>query len=223
MKWGVRKALAKGGEAGAKALARQYRKASKKLNRLNRNADIDAQKANTSKAIKRAVIGAGIAGAGIGGSVGLRNAASRLTKKIIPQSADNLIKPITIKENVIRENIIPETKIRESFVTWDNVPTKTWNGPVNTGAAVTGSVQSAKRIGDNAVKANRYRQVSKASKIIGLGALGYTGYNAGKAAVSAYRRSKKGHAKAVAKRNAWRNEMTEVFKGTKYGSKKKRK
>lgn len=213
MKWGVRKAIERG---DSKSLARHYRKAAKKLNRLNRNADIDIQRLNVSKSIKRAAIGTGIAGAGIGGSIGLRNSANRLTKKIVPNPADNPIKPITIKENIIRENIIPETKIRENFITWDNVPIKTWNGPANVESAVSSSVQGAKRIGDNAVKASRYRQAGKAAKIVGLGALGYAGYNAGKAIASSYRKSKKGHAKAVAKRNDWRNHMLDTFKNTEY-------
>lgn len=40
MKWGVRKAISKGGTAGAKALAKQYKKANKKLQKLKNNTDI---------------------------------------------------------------------------------------------------------------------------------------------------------------------------------------
>ena len=63
---------------------------------------------------------------------------------------------------------------------------------------------------------------------IGLaaGGLGTAAYQTGKAIAAKHRTTAKGHAKAVAKRDAWKREMNEVFKGTAYdanrATKKKR-
>ena len=53
----------------------------------------------------------------------------------------------------------------------------------------------------------------------GVIGMGVAAYQARKAISSKYRTTKKGHAKAVAKRDAFRKEMNEAFKGTKYASK----
>ena len=67
MKWGVRKAIEKN---SPKKLARQYEKARRKLDRLERNADIDTQKRLSERYNKAAKISAGIGGAGLGGAIG---------------------------------------------------------------------------------------------------------------------------------------------------------
>ena len=48
-------------------------------------------------------------------------------------------------------------------------------------------------------------------KTAGLGALGYAGYAGGRSIAAKYRTTSKGHAKAVAKRNAFKKEMDYVF------------
>ena len=54
----------------------------------------------------------------------------------------------------------------------------------------------------------------------GVGALGLLGAGiaGGKALKARYRTTQKGHAKAVADRDAWKNQMAETFKGTKYSN-----
>jgi len=51
-----------------------------------------------------------------------------------------------------------------------------------------------------------------------IAGLGKTAYHTGKAIAAKHRTTKKGHAKAVAKANAWKNEMNKAFAGTKYAS-----
>lgn len=61
---------------------------------------------------------------------------------------------------------------------------------------------------------------------LGAGLVGKEAYHAGKAIAAMYRTTTKGHAKAVAKRDAWKKEMKSAFKGTQYdasGSVKKKK
>jgi len=61
---------------------------------------------------------------------------------------------------------------------------------------------------------------------LGAGLIGKEGYHAGKAIAAMYRTTEKGHAKAVAKRDAWKKEMKSAFKGTQYdasGSVRKKK
>ena len=59
MKWGVRKALAKGGVAGARALSKQYAKAQKKLAKLEKQAGKSKKYAR-----RAALMGVGAAAAG---------------------------------------------------------------------------------------------------------------------------------------------------------------
>ena len=207
MKWGVRKAKKSSNE---KKLAKQYRKASKKLEKLSKNADLEYQKKQTSKAIKRTLLGAGIAGAGFGIRIGLQKLKGNKTpSNSNPAPID--IPEQKIQEKKIYEHIIPEQKIHEQKIyeniipeqrtTWDNVPTKSFENSTNNSAAT----------GSNS-------RLTKATKIVGIGALGYAGYNAGKGIASMYRRTSKGHSKAVAKRDSWRKEMKEAFKGTSYAN-----
>ena len=73
MKWGVRKALEKGGSSGARALARQYKKASKKLRKLEKHG------ANGKKYAKRAAaLGVGAAAAGGLAAVGTKGVSSAI-------------------------------------------------------------------------------------------------------------------------------------------------
>jgi hypothetical protein len=207
MKWGVRRALATG---NAKALARQYSKARRKLDKLNKKSDIKQQKKEMSKAIKRAAIGAGVVGAGLGINIG----SKKLFKK------DAIKKPITIHENVInekiipekiiRETIIPEKVIKEKYTMWDNVPTQTFNK--STVSGVSSKFKSGTK------KANVRNGIGNAAKIASVAALGYTGYNIGKGIASVYRQTSKGHVKAVVKRDDWRNHMLDTFKGTEYSN-----
>lgn len=53
---------------------------------------------------------------------------------------------------------------------------------------------------------------------LALGALGYGGYAAARSLAAKRRQTPEGHAKAVAKRDAWQKEMKAAFKGTKYAN-----
>lgn len=56
--------------------------------------------------------------------------------------------------------------------------------------------------------------------LISGAALAKTAYHTGKAIAAKHRTTDKGHAKAVAKMNSWKNAMDDVFAGTKYSKKK---
>ncbi len=134
MKWGVRKAKL-GGDS--KALNKQYKKALKKLTKLNTKADINRQRKEAAGHFGNAITGGAAAGIG----AGLAYSATKAARG----SAQYL--PI--------------------------------------GAAVVGThaaVETAKGI------------------------------------AAKRRTTAKGHAKAVAKRNAWKKEMRTAFKGTKYAN-----
>ena len=64
MKWGVRKALKKTGEARNKAISRQYKKATKKLEKLSERANPELQMKKAKKYTKATV---GALGVGLGG------------------------------------------------------------------------------------------------------------------------------------------------------------
>ena len=67
MRWGVRRAMERGNK---KAVARHYQKAMKKLDKLNKAADVNLQKKQQIKYAKRAGIGLAISGLGTGGIFG---------------------------------------------------------------------------------------------------------------------------------------------------------
>ena len=69
----------------------------------------------------------------------------------------------------------------------------------------------------------KYMKYSNYKPLIGLGlraaaagGLGTAAIAKGKAVAAKYRTTAKGHAKAVAKRDAWKREMNKAFKGTQY-------
>lgn len=66
----------------------------------------------------------------------------------------------------------------------------------------------------------------KISALVDLGGLGYAGYAGTRSLIAKHRTTSKGHAKAVAKRDAWKKEMQSTFKGAQFdasGSVKKKK
>lgn len=198
MKWGVRRAIQKG---DSKRFARNYKRARKKLDRLEQKASMADQKAESRKYAKRALIGAGIGTAGVG--IGSRNLVKTFIKgrhaaNAVAEGVKELakginapgVKPITIKEITIKENTIPETVLKENTITsQSSLPSA-----------------SSKSVGRGA--RSKLRQ---ATTVAGLGALGYAGYAGGRSLAAKYRITKKGHAKAVAKRNAFKKEMDYVF------------
>ena len=172
MRWGVKKAIAAGSD---KKMARAYKKASKRLKKLQTRANIDAQKANVGVQAKKAVR-SGIATAGLGALTA--NAGKQFIK---------------------------------------GVNTKTYSYSRGSGMTVKDGIYKARLIPGEA-SSNHFLGVGAAT----AAGLGKTAYHAGKAIASKYRTTKKGHAKAVAKANAWKSEMNKAFAGTKYDANRKR-
>lgn len=174
MKWGVQKAKAMG---DSYALNKQYIKASKKLEKLNKKADLKRNQQLASKYKNRAVRGA--AGTALaGGLTGLNH------------------------HNIKVGTTVDGVQINPAFAN-DLLYAAGYNKE--------GNLLKAMRIG---------RQVAGAAT---AGLAGTTAYNAAKAAYHSHKASAKGHAKAVAKRDAWKKEMQSAFKGTKYGASKNKK
>lgn len=170
MKWGVRKAIASG---NSKSLARAYKKATKKLNKLNRNANVGVQKV-VAQVQKRKALTTGLGAAGLSGLSYLSG------KTIKPHVVSGTTKVFTV-----------DSKTGKTIL--KSIPT---NAVVNEGSKTAHVVSGA---------------------LTGL-AIGKTAYHAGKALAAKRRTTEKGHTKAVAKRDAWRKEMQNAFKGTKYAS-----
>lgn len=159
MKWGVRKAIASGNDY---KLGKEYYKAQKKLEKLNKKANKDYQRNEASKHLRkagRAALDTGIAG-GIG-AAGAYDVGSRVVNAI--QSGARKVK-------------IP-------------------------GASVV-----AGALGGTAAAVG----------------LGRTAVHAVKGIKHKIRSGEKANARAVAKRDAFKREMDAAFKGTKYGSNKRK-
>lgn len=191
MKWGVRRAKMKG---DMKKLSRAHERAAKKLAKLNERTDIEVQnaKANKYNNIAKAHTKVGVAGLGAlglmsGAYYGGKLAGAHLLKK----KGDAL--------NLYRSNLDGSYTARMAYR------------------------NAADHYNEMAGKAfdisDKMRAGGDAHSIVGgmtIGALGLAAYNKGKSIAAKQRTTSKGHAKAVAKRDAWRNQMNEVFAGTKY-------
>lgn len=166
MKWGVTKAKAEG---SSKKMAKTYKKAYKKLDRLNKNADVNHQKLMTQYHKKKAVQ-SGLASLGLGY---LTRGGAGVTENLIRNSPSETIKtgPMHFVHKVY--------------------PSKA----ANIGMAAT--------------------YLSAVGTAAGLAK---TGAHVHEAIASKRRSTVKGHAKAVAKRDAWRKQMSSAFKGTEYAS-----
>lgn len=135
MKWGVQKAKVAGND---KALSKQYMKASKKLEKLNRKADVNYQRAQAKKYDDKRKLSA-------------------------------------------------------------------------LDTAIAGSYTGAK-----ALAANRLSLIGAGATAVGIGR---SIYNTSRMAYHKHKAGVAGHVKAAAKRDNFKREMNEAFKGTKYGSK----
>ena len=188
MKWGVRKAIASG---NSRRLGRQYAKAQKKLAKLNKQADVGEQKKQQVKYAKRAAIGFGISGSGIGGVYG-----ATALKKAARAKYDTRIKELM--GNIGKHDRLIDPVSVETFVS---------KNPL------------AKKYAATYEKSSRaLTDARKISGAIGLGGLGYAGYAGTRSLAAAYRQTPKGHAKAVSKRNEFQREMNKAFAGTKYAN-----
>lgn len=130
MRWGVRKALAKTGDARAKRLEKHWNKAQKKLAKLNKKADIGEQRKQQIKYAKRAGIGFGVSGLGLLGIGG-----SKLAKKVIKNDELNraILSPDwTGSENSYKEQLAKHNReFQERY------------GNVNTAKKISGAIDLA--------------------------------------------------------------------------------
>lgn len=185
MKWGVRKAITDGNEH---RLERHYRRAAKKLAKLNAKADVKQQKARQLKYAKRAGIGLGIGAAGTAGIFGGNIVSKALSNKIKGAFSDK----------------------GKAFL----------DSQLSAGNNVRIHVSKNNPLYNDIEKFNGSQDlIRKAKGAAGLAAIGgniYGGYAGARSLAAANRTTDKGHAKAVAKRNAWKKEMQSAFKGTKY-------
>lgn len=249
MKWGVRKALAAKGNRGERKLARQYKKAARKLARLNVNADVNMQRkiAEQQKKISKIAGRVGVAGLSMGvgsgaGSALLSKSASKIARAADAAHRKNSKGFDKISSDILRKH---DKKFRSDWGALSKKVDSRGNRPYevrdirqeqlaknaikNHTAAQEGiySTYKQNRVSENAAMSkaeNRLNAAKTLNKIQraagGIGAVGL-GISAGAAIMS--KRAKnlttaKGHAKAVAKRDAWKKQMQSAFKGTQYAN-----
>lgn len=229
MKWGVRKAIETG---NSRALARQYRKAARKLARLDRRAN------NRSKYIRRAAaLGAGAAAAGglavagTGGvGRGLRQAGLLGGRASI--GAGQLANRVS--DAMIRRGIRGAGKVRAAGTAAQRIGMKMSTGVHTGGRAVeawgkgrhdiaTAAQNIAGKYGHSDVGSKVSEELKKrgvgsvsnntlaraGAAALGAGLAAGAGYNAYRAATTK---------RAAAKADQWRKEMNAAFKGTQYAN-----
>ena len=192
MRWGVHRAIASG---NTKRLDRQYKKAQKKLSKLNKNADIVEQRKQQVKYAKRAAIGLGISAIGTGGVLG-----AHALRKTVSNNYNKTIGDLMYK--AYKHGRPGDAKSVESFVAHNPVAQKHWGAYQN--------------------KARALNDAKKVSAAVDLAGLGYGGYAGTRSLIAKYRQTQKGHIAAVAKRNKFQSEMNKAFAGTKYGKKRRK-
>ncbi|MDT3387315.1 MAG: hypothetical protein LIR46_06070 [Bacteroidota bacterium] len=204
MRWGVRKSIEKGNDA---ALERHYHRAQKKLVKLNARTDIKKQAELSKKYDKAAKISGKIGLAGAGTLAGLHGAKSLS----LLAGARNREKAIELYENSRNANYSPSiTRYRRLAEEYDD---RAMNADF-----------AHREISD--MLDPRYggtkSLIGTAARVATIGGVGAAaGLKIG-SKVAKYRTTPKGHAKAVAKRNAWKKEMDKAFKGTPYDRTRKK-
>lgn len=213
MKWGVRKAIQSG---NVRQLSRQYKKAYKKLQKLSEKADIQAQKNSASKHGKRAAASLGVSLAGIGGLSALRSSAKKSVAEILKSAAEETTKMST---NGVPVNAPVITTARKKRILGEGKGIYKVGEGLGTGPV--GDGRTSIPVAGKTSGVNGYKVLDRVSKAAAIGGLASAAYQTGRAAAAKYRTTSKGHAKAVAKRDAWKREMQSAFKGTKYSHRKK--
>lgn len=196
MKWGVQRAKKKPLYSGRnKRLDRQFVKASKKLEKLNQRTDIELQNKKADKLKKTSKIALGMGLAGIGGI----SAATGLSKR-------------SLKKHYNELGQIPGVKVQQisgtpiTSITYTEMGPKSWD-----------AVEKANQRYNHRQK--KIGIVGGISSAVGIGGLGTA---LGSALASRHvrkRTTKEGHAKAVAERDSFKNEMKKQFAGTAYANK----
>ena len=197
MKWGVRKAIEKG---NPKKFARQYKKARRKLDRLERNADIETQKRLSARYNKAAKISAGIGSAGLVGAVG-SHAIYQILK-------NNLLKKHKAYDDVSGYSYAGK---KVDALRADDY--NTYNAMRNAQNAALREYSNAKYDYDK--HADNTMLTKKISSGVAVAGLGSAAGMKVKSMVHKYRTTSKGHAKAVTKRDEFRKAVHETFNNPK--------
>jgi hypothetical protein len=216
MSWGVRKAIQLGSD---KKLSKQYKKAKKKLERLSAKADLSKQTEAVKKHSHRAAVAAGIGLNGLGAA-----AFNNLVAKKIAEAAATVSSSTGPITNLARKKRIVGDgkgiyKVGEGLGIGPVGDSGTEPILLNGGRASTGASGGSSRTKS---RPNEFRTRDRTAKGVAVAGLGTAAYQTGKAIAAKYRTTAKGHAKAIAKRDAFKREMQKAFKGTKYGTSKHR-
>lgn len=210
MKWGVRKALKKTGLKKEKALRQQYNKAQNRLAKLNKRADIGEQKKNQIKYAKRAGIGLSTSMLGTLGIGGTKILGKKYLSNI-HKAHDTFYKGV-------------DERVPKMIEALENNNSSAYNALQQQRSQ---AYQEYKNVTDKNFKnLSGAEKARKISALVDLGGLGYAGYAGTRSLIAKHRTTSKGHAKAVAKRDAWKKEMQSTFKGAQFdasGSVKKKK
>lgn len=201
MKWGVRKAIERG---DAKALARHYRKATKKLNKLRKKESIAENKAIAERFGKIAKNAAKIGATGLGIATGSHIGYEILDRKILKSMADRRNNQDYWNQV---EKIRKQNGNKPDYITMNDPSLQPYYERDERLKRSIDSDSNKMRVAD---------RIRTAGGIIGAGGLAVAGASGIKAGLAKYRMSSKGHAKAVQKRKKWEEEMRTAFKGTKY-------
>lgn len=227
MKWGVRKALKRGGYLGERKLDKQYRKATKKLARLNQKANVSAQKEEARKHNRRAAIalGLGTAGLSVYGGAKLR------VKQLKDMQAELLKEHDAIlfgTKSLRKKRIVGAGKGIKKHGIGITAETLGADAPLNAPHVYSTPHPAFRKEpyvlpggGGSGRTANFDRKMGLLAAAT-TGAMATAAYQKGRAMAAKRRTTAKGHAKAVAKRDAWAREMNTAFKGTKYGNTKRK-
>lgn len=225
MKWGVRKARQLGLNTGrgAKKLAKQYAKASKKLEKLNKNANVQEQHKAAEKYEK---IGKGFRTAGrvglgmaIPGTAGIL--AARLIRPKIWDRARSDIEAAHIESDLRRAELNATDFSKHGYRNTNEMIDDMNRQSRAIEKRLENDVALAERTRDKRLDNNlKFDRVSGyiAPTGVGMALAGYGGYGINKLKARKARKlaSKEGHKAAIAERDAWQREMNKAFAGTKY-------
>lgn len=196
MRWGVRKAIEKG---NTKRLDKHYRMASKKLEKLNDKANIAKQieranKFDKSSKVYRKMGRIGLGAFSLGYGSGL-GSISWVNRKHAPlDKAVDYLTQIKGNDEYVLNKI---NELNDRYADYTKMQGKFMRGFAS--------------------------PVAAAGAGLAIGSYGGAALHKAIANKARKRATIEGHKKALSERNAWRNQMNEVFAGTKYDPKKKNK
>ena len=233
MRWGVRKAIEKG---NSRSLARHYKRASKKLAKLNARADRNAliNKASNLDAISKKArnigrIGLGVATLGTGASIGMKHRLNRqnaintnAVDSLKKQYTDSVVGAATARKYIDANKSLGLNTLQKNFEADIDYYHKTAQKISNYDLpSAKHKLQSTNTLNGKLRDASRAVQAGGA----GVGLIGY-GVSAGtKLRSNMLKRKANNRSKmADARRDAqnFKQEMDLAFAGTKYGKKRRK-